>query len=287
MELNFVAEFKNKLGIPYSIPALTLYLELVSSSKLCEESIYTELHHILPQSIFSEYINTTENLVRLTYENHVEAHKLLATAYPIRKFLRPLNFMLTRKEKDDMNYNNLLSEQVKLWWKTFKMQPEYKDWISARKNAASQHMLSGHSKSMSNKRYSALDARKKVSEHFKDLWKDPQYREHLIGSMKAEKETPEAKKRMIAAAKKRWDSLNEEKRRIFIDTMKSINSDESKRSDASQKITNLWKTTTFRNKMKKRKSRGHDGSKMKEKWADQIWREKMLNARKGKKNEAI
>ena len=57
----------------------------------------------------------------------------------------------------------------------------------------------------------------------------------------------------------------------------------------AHKLKEKWKDPEYKTKMKKRKSRGSDGSKMKELWADPVWKANMLNkraeARKRKLNE--
>lgn len=67
--------------------------------------------------------------------------------------------------------------------------------------------------------------------------------------------------------------------------MTTINQSEAKRKDAGQKIKDLWQNNIeFIEKMKNRKTRGSDGSALKKKWEDPIWREYILESRK-KKNE--
>lgn len=72
----------------------------------------------------------------------------------------------------------------------------------------------------------------------------------------------------------------------FVVTMTEVNKRSDKREKASIKLKEKWEDTEFVEKMKNRKSRGSDGSKLKEKWKDPIWREYMLSSRKkGKQNE--
>lgn len=58
--------------------SLKEYIEMMSYRK--ENVIvdgYKELHHILPKSIFPQYTEIVDNLVYLTKDEHVRAHKLL------------------------------------------------------------------------------------------------------------------------------------------------------------------------------------------------------------------
>jgi len=45
-----------------------------------KENEYTEIHHILPQSMFNEYIKDKNNLIKLSYREHILAHYILAKA---------------------------------------------------------------------------------------------------------------------------------------------------------------------------------------------------------------
>lgn len=56
--------------------ALKEYLKLTSVSNI-DKSIYCEMHHILPKSMFPEYRSCKWNLVRLDFEQHKKAHELL------------------------------------------------------------------------------------------------------------------------------------------------------------------------------------------------------------------
>jgi hypothetical protein len=59
---------------------LTKYLSLVLDYKTDAE--YTELHHILPKSLFPQYKNDKWNIVRLSAKDHFYAHYYLHKAIP-------------------------------------------------------------------------------------------------------------------------------------------------------------------------------------------------------------
>jgi hypothetical protein len=83
--------------------------------------------------------------------------------------------------------------------------------------------------------------------------------------------------------KKRYeDPVYMEKFRL---KMNSVNKDINKRKDASEKIKDKWKDPTFIEKMSNRKKGNSNSKKMKEKWADPVWREHMLESRKNKKEK--
>lgn len=78
---------------------------------------------------------------------------------------------------------------------------------------------------------------------------------------------------------KRWDNMTELEVEEFRDKMSEINKDVDKRKDASEKIKQKWQDKEFREKMSKRK-RGNNSSTMKEKWKDPEFRKMMLEKRK-------
>jgi hypothetical protein len=58
---------------------LISYFDFVLS---CTTSSDGESHHLLPKSIFPEFVDTPENLVQLSYNDHFWSHYLLALALP-------------------------------------------------------------------------------------------------------------------------------------------------------------------------------------------------------------
>lgn len=71
--------------------ALDEYLILVSKNYDGKE--YAENHHICPRSLFPEHARNKKNIVRLKYEDHVEAHRLLCLIYMNSKMKRAYSFM--------------------------------------------------------------------------------------------------------------------------------------------------------------------------------------------------
>ena len=103
--LNFKEIFIKTLGEPISTSALDLYINFViESTNNINDNERIEIHHLLPSSCFEEYIKNDDNLFPLSYKNHVLAHIHLTSAYKIKKFLRPLNFMINREEKNSIEY---------------------------------------------------------------------------------------------------------------------------------------------------------------------------------------
>lgn len=61
---------------------LMRYIKFIKTRGIPRINDYTEVHHILPRSIFPEHINTPENLLHLTAREHYIAHHLLYKSFP-------------------------------------------------------------------------------------------------------------------------------------------------------------------------------------------------------------
>lgn len=70
---------------------LTTYLNLIQTAlrakrvrvkKTDPKYVYYEKHHILPRSLYPDFLHTKENLVLLTAQEHYLAHKYLANMFP-------------------------------------------------------------------------------------------------------------------------------------------------------------------------------------------------------------
>lgn len=257
--MNYYNEFVNKLGEPTKGSNLIEYIEFVISNDTSNSEEYTEKHHILPRCLFDD-----DKIFTLKYKDHVSAHLLLAKAYPIQEFERPLNFMLNDIQKELPEYKGILSESRIRSWKDFKKTEKYESWRSKRSMFCSKEMINGKASTMSKIRHSKEGSSEEISKQFKELWSDPIYKKQLIESMVKERNTPKGKARMRKSAQNSWDSKTKETRNDFKNKMKSINQNEKKRADASTKI--------------------------KARWADPIWRKKMLDSRAESrriKNETI
>lgn len=284
--MDFITIIREELGEPTQKNAIEKYVLFVIEKSKNINSNYTEIHHLLPKSQFKQYKNNKNNLFELDYENHVKAHQLLCEAYPIGSFIRPLNFMLNQYQKSTDEYKKVISESRKNEWIKFKKTEKYKIWRKNRSEQMTRKMKDGLASELSNRRYTKnSNARNEISDHFKKLWNNDEYRNNIIQSMIKERNSPEGKARMKKAVTERWNNCSIEDREKFKEKMTATNQSEEKRLDASNKIKEKWQETEFQQKMKQRKTRGSDGSKMKELWANPEFREKMLKARQRKKHE--
>lgn len=126
------------------------------------------------------------------------------------------------------------------------------------------------------------ELKKKKSEKMKEYWTEEKRKEKSEQMKEYNKEN--GTERYSDFLKQRYeDPVFMEK---FKSTMNNVNKDENKRITASQKIKDKWENDlNFKEKMKKRKPRGSDGSALKEKWKDPVWRNKMLESRKNKRKQ--
>lgn len=73
-----------------------------------------EVHHILPKSMFPLWENRESNKVSLTYDEHVEAHRLLVEIYKNDKMLNAYKYMTKQLPHE------LMSKVAKERWKNEK-----------------------------------------------------------------------------------------------------------------------------------------------------------------------
>lgn len=78
-----------------------------------------EVHHILPKSIFPLWKDRKSNLVTLTYEEHLQAHKLLCDIFPCKAMFMAYGYMQNQPSQ------LTLSEATKMLWRI----PEYRQKV--------------------------------------------------------------------------------------------------------------------------------------------------------------
>lgn len=164
---------------------------------------YSEVHHILPRSIFPEFASEPWNLVQLKYADHIEAHTILAETHPIRSFTRPLNFMLRGREE----YMKRFSEITKANWAIFKQSEAYQKWYLSRKRYCEKVFVRGgaryqHMVEMSRKGNTEI-AKKIKSEKSKAYWGTVDKIEY--GKRVSKRyEDPEYRKKIGEGSKRVW-----------------------------------------------------------------------------------
>lgn len=213
------------------------------------EDIYTENHHILPSSVFPEFKDNKWNIIKLKYDDHRLVHLWLFKSINIRKYQRPLNWMVKEyKNKEE------LSNASKRGWVNLKNNKEkYKDFYNKR----SIHM----------KKLSSDEQRRRI----KLFWDNISDDEYLLFCKKMKNYWTDDKKmkksddmnffysnpyniiKKRIETKQRWDRMSDDERIKFREKMGIINKDENKRKLAGDKIKELWKDEKYLEKMKNRK----------------------------------
>lgn len=120
--------------------------------------------------------------------------------------------------------------------------------------------------------------RKIKSEKMKEYWTEERKKEK---SRKMKEYNEKNGKERYSAAAKTLHSDPAFKKR-FVDVMTEVNKDIEKRAEASIKLKEKWKDPEYKEKMKKRKH-GSNSISLKEKWKDPDWRQMMLERRKKKR----
>jgi hypothetical protein len=107
-------------------------------------------------------------------------------------------------------------------------------------------------------------------------------RDKLSKSRQGVKLSQEHKKSISKGLVKRYK--DEEFYEKFCNVMSTVNKDEKKRKSAGEKIKAKWQDPDYKEKMRLRKT-GSNSNTLKEKWQDPEWREYMLNSRKEKRKK--
>jgi hypothetical protein len=249
-DFNFLKDqFLNKHKID-NIEYLHKYIYYLIDYKLDSDE-YTEKHHILPRSTFPQYENESWNIIEVDYETHKLSHLFLFKSINDRRYQRPLNWMMkyykNRKE---------ISNAAKKGWENLKRNDEkYKRW---RKNKS--ESMKGLSIIEQSRRSNIFwnniseDDYLKFCEKMKSYWTEEK-RLEKSNQMSKYYSNPDTIERKRKETKDRWDSLSDEYRENFKEKMTLINKNEDKRIDAGNKIKKKWKDPEYLEKMKNRKKR--------------------------------
>ena len=92
------------------------------------DEIYYEKHHIFPKSLFPEWKNKKNNIIFLTRDEHLLAHKLLVEIYPVKEMSYAYSFMqglmhiglnhkdFSKELWNDPNYRKRVTEKNRIYW---------------------------------------------------------------------------------------------------------------------------------------------------------------------------
>jgi hypothetical protein len=285
MDYNFIKnEFESKHHVD-DVNQLDEYINFLLGYKLDKNDEYTEKHHILPYATFPEYKNEKWNIVELKYEDHKQAHLILYKSINIRVYQRTLNFMLPQFKNTQMlstaakrGWINLKNDKDKYekWrnkksdsMKKFRNSEKYKEYMIEYFNNPNYGKFKKIKVEKWGDRYSSENQRRRanifwenISESdyinfcnkMKSYWtedkrneKSKQMNEYYSNIENVEKKRKETQDR--------WDNMDHESRLIFKEKMDKINKDESKRIDAGNKVKEKWQDPEYLEKMKNRKNR--------------------------------
>lgn len=257
---NFIKEqFINKHKVIDNEYYLNMYLNFLLDYKLIfnDSDDYTENHHILPRSVFPEFINEEWNIIKLKYEDHKLAHLWLFKAINIRTYQRPLNWMMSYyKNKEE------LSNAAKKGWEKLKLDKiKYKKVQESRSNFM-KTISSEEQRRRANIFWKNItdDEYIKYCNKIKNMWTEEK-RNKKSEEMNIFYSDPNNIIKKSEQAKKVWDSRTVEERLKFNEKMNIVNKDIDKRNNSGKKIKKLWKTDQYLEKMKNRKLR--NGKKIK------------------------
>lgn len=244
---SFTKKHKNIDNYEY----LDKYINFFKSYNIKEEFNYSERHHILPRSSFPEFENDSWNIIELDYESHKLVHLYLFKAINDRRYQRPLNWMMNYYKNSEE-----ISNAAKKGWVNLKNNEEkYKKWRES-KSESMKLISNDEQRRRANIFWKNINDQDylKFCEKMKSYWteekrveKSKQMNEYYSNVDNVEKKRRETKDR--------WDSLDENYRNNFKEKMSLINKDLEKRLDAGNKIKDKWKDPVYLEKMKNRNKR--------------------------------
>jgi len=241
----FQSKLDEELGAPESLSYLEEYLSLIT--KVCNEGVYAEIHHILPKSIFPQFIDCSWNLVKLEYSTHVQAHKLLAQAYPINKFINPLRFM--RSDLTSEEYRDMMSKGSTSAWEVLKKDTEKYDGFRAKRAIIAREQVKNGISTSIHIHMLNPETKAKHKQSSQDSWTDD--RRISFSEYQSEfKNRPEEKIKSSISQQKVWDERDDEYKIAFNEKMLIVNTNIDKRLDAGEKIKTMWEDQDFRDRQK-------------------------------------
>jgi hypothetical protein len=249
--INYKEIFILKHGQPDNEIALNTYINFIVSYDKDTTTGYSEFHHILPNCKFKEYSTHPDNLVRLLYDDHIHVHMLLFTAYNIRAYQRPLNWMM-----NSFKDTNMISNAAKKGWESLKQNTEvYATWKKSRSEYM-KSLTSAEQRRRANIFWDNIteDRYLQFCKQISDIWTD---KKKLEQSKKLKKfyENPFNREKKSIETKNRYESLSIKERNNFKEKMSNVNKRKDKRDNAGKTIKKLWQNDVFREKMKNRKVR--------------------------------
>jgi hypothetical protein len=264
---------------------LDKYINFIINYKITESFEYVERHHILPRSTFPEFEKENWNIIELDYDSHRLVHLWLFKSINIRAYQKPLNWMMNyyknseevsnaakrgwiKLKSDEEKYNNWRKKKSDSM-KDFRNSEKYKEYMIEYFNNPNYCKFKKIKVKKFGDRYSSENQRRRANIFWKNISEDEYINFcNKIKSYWTEDKINEKSKQMneyysnienVEKKRKetqdRWNSMDEESRLKFKEKMGKINKEESKRIDAGNKIKKKWEDTEYLEKMKNRKHR--------------------------------
>jgi hypothetical protein len=251
IDFNFIKEnFIEKHKTIDKIEYLDKYIKSIIEYKSNNQT-YVEKHHILPKSTFPELENESWNIIELDYETHKLVHLYLFKAINDRRYQRPLNWMMNYYKNSEE-----ISNAAKRGWVNLKNDEiKYNNWRE-KKSESMKTLTSEEQRRRANIFWNNINEKDylKFCEKMKSYWTEEK-RVEKSKQMNEYYSNPDNVEKKRRETKDRWDSLDESYRKNFKEKMSLINKDLEKRLDAGNKIKDKWKDPVYLEKMKNRKKR--------------------------------
>jgi len=222
---------------------------LLDYGVITEDNIYVEKHHILPVSSFPDFKNEQWNIVKLKYDDHKLVHLWLFKSINIRKYQRPLNWMVSYYK----NSEEISNAAKRGWDKLKRNKKKYNDFCRKR-SIYMKKLSSEEQKRRIDKFWNNISDEKYINfcNKMKSYWTDEKKKLKSKEMNKYYSNPDNINKKSIETLE-HWNSMNKDKRKKFKDKMTIINKDKDKRKKSGEKIKELWNNDDYLDKMKNRK----------------------------------
>lgn len=191
-----------------------------SQNRFKGDGNYYERHHILPKSLFPNWVKRKSNIVLLTAREHFFCHKLLEKIYPNSNMFLALWILA-----NDRQNNSCSSREYQKLKERYYITEDHKansiaatkaSWADPEKRAErirkikearalQKNLATGHR---------SAESRKNISDGTKAAMQNPELRKHLSETTKAAMNRPEMKK-MLAENGKKSGILVKEKAKLY------------------------------------------------------------------------
>lgn len=237
-----------------------------------------EKHHILPKSMWPEFRSAKWNLVNLSFEDHYEAHILLARICILKadsvKMLHAWNVMSNNgginlisaseyAELKLLRIKAISGENHPMYNKPVPAETKAKLSISAKRamsNPSRREQVSENSKKL----WQDDDTRNRITEGIKANWTNDEFAERMSEAFKVRSRKPERRELQSVLMRQLWD--DDGFRKMCTDKAKMQWEDEDFRNMHIIKAKEMWQNPEMRERLE---------NSLKSKWQDEAYKSKM------------